>query len=101
MTDALGGVIRYTYDDAHRRTQTTLPDGKTQTITYDEAGRPVRMKTFDGLTIENTYDAMGRIISTTSELIYQHHYQTTLPRIARTNTYSNADCFYSCHSWQN
>src|SRR5262249_777153 len=38
LTDALGSVVRFTYDDAGRVTQAIRPDGEVLTAAYDAAG---------------------------------------------------------------
>jgi choice-of-anchor A domain-containing protein/RHS repeat-associated protein len=69
--DENGNVTRYGYDDAGRRTSTTLAAvaGVVATTTdeYDDAGRRVASVDAEGHRVEFRYDASGRLIETLAD----------------------------------
>lgn len=62
VTDALGKVLRYTYDPFGNLTQTTDPLGNVTTLTYDGRGRKIKMDDPDMGVWKYFYDALGQLI---------------------------------------
>jgi len=60
ITDALGNVWKYTYDQQHRVTTLDDPDKGKVTYTYDAMGNPLTTTDNRGNTVTTTYDALGR-----------------------------------------
>jgi len=57
ITDALGRVTRYEYDDYGNLVRTIYPDGSESRSTYDAAGREIAYTDANGHTVTFEYDA--------------------------------------------
>lgn len=68
VTDPLGRVIRYEYDEADRRTRTIDPLGGVQQSAYDAAGHLLQATDPLGRTTTYAYDADGHVASVTDAL---------------------------------
>ncbi|WP_244888845.1 polymorphic toxin-type HINT domain-containing protein [Streptomyces purpureus] len=60
VTDAVGNVWSYDYDQLGRKTKTVDPDAGTSTTTYDDADRPVTTTDGRGQSVTTAYDVLGR-----------------------------------------
>ena len=63
LTDPLGRVIEYRYDQLGRRDEIQTPLGSTNR-TFDAAGRLTRNQFFDGTTYDYTYDENNMLLTT-------------------------------------
>ena len=65
ITDAKGNVTRFSYDTQGHLVQTTQPDGETDSSTYNSSGQLASTTNGDGQTIQYGYDVRGRLTSLT------------------------------------
>ncbi len=68
ITDTLGRVTQYEYDDADRLTKTIDPAGNETTSTYNAAGQLIAVTEALNRTTQYAYDDAGRLVSTTDAL---------------------------------
>lgn len=85
VTDALGNVTEYTYDNLGRVTQVQSPDGGIQTTVYDEQGRVVETVDSVGARTRTEYNLDGTVARTISPLGATTSYERdALGRVVRT-----------------
>jgi len=65
VTDALGRILRQTYDSSGHPLVTTFADGSTSSIAYDAARQAIGHTDPLGRTTQRTYDAAGRLATLT------------------------------------
>ncbi len=65
MTNALGGVTSYTYDETGNKVSQTDPNSHTKSWAYDNQSRVIKHTLPLGQTETYTYDANGNMVSKT------------------------------------
>ncbi len=86
VTDGLGNVTRYGYDQLGDQVSVTAPNGGVTVTGYDADGRPLQVTGPTGAVADSTYDYMGRLA--TSTLVERY---TGSGSAAYTTTYSYGD----------
>ena len=76
LTDPLGRVIEYSYDQLGRRNEIQTPLGLTSR-TFDAAGRLTRNQLFDGTTYDYTYDENNMLL-TTARLAFRRNNESQI-----------------------
>ncbi len=65
VTDPLGQTTRHAYDDAGRLSQTTYPDGTSESYVYDNVGNLIAKTDRAGRTMRYAYDLLNRLTMAT------------------------------------
>lgn len=62
VADAAGRVIRFTFNEQHRCTSFTLPDGRQASFLYDSGGRLVHSEDLMGIPVDYGYDSSAALV---------------------------------------
>ncbi|MBC7369573.1 MAG: RHS repeat protein [Undibacterium sp.] len=86
QTDALGRLTKWTYDDDGNVTKVVAPDGAVTKSTYDDAKRLTATTDAAGNTTRYVFDANGRLTATTNAAreVTRYTYDTASRKIATT-----------------
>ena len=99
QTDANSHATSYVYDQLGRRTRRILPLGQSESYTYDAAGNVATRTDFNGKTTTYAYDAANRLLSKTPDASFHaaavtFTYDTNGERASMTDPSGTTNYYY-------